>query len=112
MAASHGSVSARRRRWRVSRYSAARSRASERVAGVMVSLAAIEPRRLDQKNGNRHRIDEKPPGIGEQVFTSRVENADHERGHQRAFQAAETSDRDHDQEQHEIENGKAGRETE
>src|SRR6187551_388387 len=76
MAASHGSVSARRKRWRLSRYSAARSRASERVAEVMASLAAIEPRRLDQKNGNRHRVDEKSTGIGEQILSGRIEEAE------------------------------------
>src|SRR6478736_5519423 len=112
MAASHGSVSARRKRWRLSRYSAARSRASERVAEVMASLAAIEPRRLDQKNGNRHRVDEKSTGIGEQILSGRIEHAEHERRQQRALQAAQPADRDHDQEQHKVENSKAWREAE
>src|SRR6185436_7596209 len=94
MAASHGSVSARRKRWRLSRYSAARSRASERVAEVMASLAAIEPRRLDQKNGNRHRVDEKSTGIGEQILSGRIEHAEHERRQQRALQAAQPAERD------------------
>src|SRR5262245_38021666 len=112
MAASHGSVSARRKRCRLSRYSAARSRASERLAVPMVSLAAIEPRRLDQKDSDSHRIDEKPTGIREQIFPARVEHTDDECCHQRALQAAETADRDHDQEQHKVENGKARRQTE
>src|SRR5215510_14916245 len=101
---SHGRVSASRKRWRLSRYSAARSRASERPAVPMVSLAAIEPRWLDQKDSDSHRIDKKPAGIGEQVFPAGVEHADHQCSHQRALQAAKTANRDHDQEQHEVKN--------
>src|SRR5215510_12964928 len=109
---SHGRVSASRKRWRLSRYSAVRSRASERPAVPMVSLAAIEPRWLDQKDSDSHRIDEKPTGIGEQIFPARVEHADHKRRHQRALQAAEAADRDDDQEQHEVNNRKTRGEAE
>src|SRR5262245_12736815 len=98
MAISQGSASATRKRCRRSRYSAARSRARSRPVASMVSLAAIEPRGLDQEDSDRDGIDEKAAGIGEQIFSTSVEHAEHQRGEQRAFQAAQSADCDDNQE--------------
>src|SRR5476649_2310525 len=77
MATSHGSTSAGLKRWRRSRYSAARSRACLRSAAtVTVSLAAIEPRRLDQQHNHGDRVDEKAAGIRQQIFSGGVEYAE------------------------------------
>src|SRR5581483_5364710 len=78
----------------------------------MVSLAAIEPRRFNEKDSDRHRVDKKAACIGEQIFSGSVEDTENKRGEQSALQATKPSDRDHDQEQHEVENGKARREPE
>src|SRR5690242_13497258 len=108
IATSHGSASAVRKRWRLSKYSAARSRACPRL--IMASLAAIEPCRFHQEDGHGNRVDEKSAGVREQIFSGGVEDAQHQRGEQRAFQAAQSPDRDDNQEQHEIKHRKTGRE--
>src|SRR6185437_6252391 len=108
-AISQGSASAGRKRWRRSRKSAARSRAWPRSIRAVVSLAAIETCRLDQKDRNSDRIDEKTAGIGEQIFPGRVEHAQHQCRKQRALQAAQAADRHHDQEQHQVKHRKTRR---
>src|SRR6185437_11435656 len=111
IASSHGNASGHWNLCRLTRYSAARSRAAIRSL-LLVSLAAIKPRRLDQKHRDRNRVDEKPAGIGQQVFSGRVEYAEYKSGQQRALEAAKPADRDHNQEQHEIDHREAGREAE
>src|SRR5262245_46653439 len=112
IAISHGNASAGRKRWRPTRYSAVRSRACPRLVVAMMSLAAIEPRRLDQQDGHSHCIDEKPAGIREHIFSSGIENAEHQRSKQCALQTAEPADRNDDQEQHQIKHREAWREPE
>src|ERR1017187_1289002 len=114
-AITHGSASGQRKRWRRNKYSAARSRDWWRAALVMacalsallLSLAAIEPRRLHEQHQNRDGVDEEAAGICQQIFSGSIENPEHQRGEQRAFQTAKPADHDHDQKQHEIEHGKA-----
>src|SRR6516162_5659075 len=103
MAISHGNASARRKRCRLARWSPPRSRA----VAPGVSLAAIEPRRLYEENDDRHRVDEKAARIGQQIFATGVEYAEHQRREQCSLQAAKAPDRHHDQEQHQIEHRKA-----
>src|SRR5215831_20623526 len=77
-ASSHGSASAQPKRWRSSRYSAARLRAISWAAWTVVLLAAIETCRLDEEDGNSHRVNEKSSGVGKQIFASGVEDAEHQ----------------------------------
>src|ERR1700751_959276 len=112
-AISHGSASIGRRRWRAARKRAARSRACGSATAPGRSLsAAIEPCRFDQQNYNRDCVDEEAAGVGIQIFAGGVANAEHERGNQRAPQSPGAAHRHHQQEEHEVENGKARREAE
>src|SRR5215831_12785211 len=111
-ATSHGSASAARKRWRLSRYSAARSRACPRSTALMVSFAAIEPRRFHQEDSHRDRVNEEAAGVGEQIFARGIENAEHQRGKQRAFQASKPPDCNDNQEKHQVKHGKARRQAE
>src|SRR5262249_35649479 len=77
----------------------------------VVSLAAIEPRRLYEKNDDSHRVDEKTARIGQQVFPTGVEYAENQRSEQCSLQTAKAPDGHNDQEQNEIKHRKAWRET-
>src|SRR6185437_1808450 len=108
MAKSHGSASVGRNRWRLTMYCAARSRAlSDAVGAFMMSLAAIKPRRFDQKHEHGDRVNEEATRVGKEIFARGIANAEHQRRQQRAFEAAEPTDGDDDQEQHEINDGEA-----
>ena len=82
---------------------------ARRACHAFVSLAAIEPRRLYEKDDDRHRVDEKPARIGQKIFAAGIEYAEHQRREQRALQAAKATDRHHNQEQHQIEHRKTWR---
>src|SRR3982074_1266880 len=117
-ASPQGSASHICRRWRSARKATARARAdafdpsgaAELVASA--SVTAEKPRRLDQQDQDRQRVDEKAAGVGKHVFARGVADAEQDRGHQRALEAAEAADRPHQQEEHEIEQRKARREAE
>src|SRR6185312_4993145 len=98
IATAQGSSSTQRKRCRCERYSAARSRAWPRAAAGLL-LSAIEPRRLDQEDEHRDRVDEEAAGIREQIFAGGVEDAEHQRREQRSLEAAEPADGDDEQEQ-------------
>src|SRR5665213_4300943 len=111
IASSHGTASGHWKRCRRTRYAAPRSRASMR-AGFLPSLAAIKPRRFDEQHQHGDGVDKKSTGIRVQIFSGGIDNAKHEGRQQRALQAAEAADRDHDQKQHEIDHGETWREAE
>src|SRR5215472_7040460 len=108
-ASSQGRSSHGLKRCRRARYAAARARASGgAVAGVMVvSVAAIEARRLDKQDQHRDRIDDEAAGPRIDVFAGGVADAEQDRGEQRALEAAEPADRDDEQEEHEVEHREA-----
>src|SRR6185312_8495584 len=110
---SQGNSSSQRKRWRRMRYCAALSRAPARPLPCGVaSLTAEESGRLDQEDGGGNRIDEQIARDGKHVLAAGIENADHQRGEQRAFEAAEAADGDDDEEQHEVKHGKRRRQAE
>src|SRR4030088_2362720 len=117
-ASPQGSASHIWRRWRSARKATALARAdalgpsgaAELVASA--SVTAVKSRRLDQQDQHGQRVDEKAAGVGEHVFAGGVADAEQDRGHQRALEAAESADRHHQQEEHQIENRKARREGE
>src|ERR1700736_2198291 len=116
-ASPQGSASHICRRWRSAKKATARARAdalgpsgAELVASA--SVTAVKPRRLDQQDQHRQRVDEKTAGVGEHVFARGVADAEEDCGHQRALEAAESADRHHQQEEHEIEHRKARGEAE
>src|SRR4249920_1533407 len=111
IATSQGNASVKRKRWRLSKYSAARSRACPRLIALVMSLAAIEPRGLDQENKDSNRINKKPAGVGEQIFAGRIEDAEHQRRQQSSFETAQPANGDDDQEQHEVKHRETGRKT-
>src|SRR5580692_4355761 len=112
-AISQGSTSQSCRRWRVARYAMARVRTSGAgAAAAIVSLAAIEPRRPDEQDQHRHGVDEKAAGAGKDVLAGGVAHAEQDRGEQRTLEAAETADRDDEEEEHEVEHREARREPE
>src|SRR5690349_20243894 len=105
-ASTQGSASKMPKRWRVARNTRARSRASRPTAAV-TSLAAIEPRRLDEQDQHRDRIDDEAAGACVDVLAGGVAHAEQDRGGERALEAAEAADRDHQQEEHEIKHREA-----
>src|SRR3981189_2395155 len=117
-ASPQGSASQICSRWRSARNATARARAdavdpsgaAELVASA--SVTAIKSRRLDQQDQHRQRVDEKAAGGGEHVFAGGIADAEQDGGHQRALEAAEATDRDHQQEEHQIEHRKARGEAE
>src|SRR5215813_5982397 len=115
-ASSQGTASHGLKRWRWARNATARARASgaapDAVTVAVDSLAAIEPRRLDEQDQYRDRIDEEAAGACIDVFAGGVADAEQNRGRQRALEAAEAADRDDQQEEHQIEHREARREPE
>src|SRR3954469_328289 len=117
-ASPQGSASHICKRWRSARYAVARARAdafdpsgaADLVARA--SVTAVKSRRLDQQDQHRQRVDEKAAGVGEHVFARGVADAEQDRGRERALEAAEAADRDHQQEEHEVEHCKARGEAE
>src|SRR5262245_31439459 len=88
----------------------ASARASD-TAGVAavadVSVAAIEPRRLDQQDRDRDRVDEEASSPGKFVLAGGVDHAEQDRGGERALEAAEAAAGDHQQKEHEVEHREA-----
>src|SRR5690349_14975750 len=78
----------------------------------MASLAAIEPRRTDEQDQHCDRIDDEAAGARIDVLAARVEDAEQDRGDERALEAAEAADRDDEEEEHEVDHGKARRHSE
>src|SRR5215467_6058113 len=108
-ASSHGNASGQRRWWR--------SIALMPVSGVTTFaakdlLAPIKPRRLDEEDQYRDCIDEESAGVGVEVLAPGVEDPKHDRRHQCALEATQPADGNHKQEKHEIDDGKARRQTE
>src|SRR5947209_7234267 len=100
-ASSQGNASATPNRWRRAMKATARARESAMgcaAAAAEVSVAAIEPRRLDQQDEDRDRVDEEAAGARIQVLAGGVADAEQDRGRERALEAAEPAARDHQQE--------------
>src|SRR5579883_3672987 len=112
MASSQGNTSQTRTRWRVARYAIAGARAADGAAAAIVSLAAIKPRRPDEQDHHRDRVDEKAAGPRIDILAAGIADAEQDGGDQRALQAAEAAHRDDQQEEHEVEHGEARREPE
>src|SRR5690348_15847794 len=90
----------------------ARVSADGRTAAAEASVSAIEPRRLDEQDQDRDRIDEEAAGAGKLVLAGGVAQAEQDRGDERALEAAEPAAGDHQQEEHEVEHREARREPE
>src|SRR5262245_24274394 len=92
----------------------ARTRASDTAGATVavVSVAAIEPRRLDQQDRDRDRVDEEASSPGKFVLAGGVDHAEQDRGDQGSLETAEAAAGDHQQEEHEIEHREARSEPE
>src|SRR3981189_2021518 len=90
-ASPQGSASHICSRWRSARNATARARADAvDLSGAAdlvarASVTAIKPRRLDQQDQHRQRVDEKAAGVGEHVFASGIADAEQDCGHQGAL---------------------------
>ena len=58
--------------------------------------------RPPQQDADRRRVDQERAELGDPVLARGVGDADQQRGDERAAQAAQAADRDHDQEVHQV----------
>ena len=86
--------------------------AGARCVGAAASLTAIEPRGPHEQDEHGERVDEKSASLGIKIFPANIENAKQHGGKQRAFEAAEPTDRDDNKKEYQIDQGEAWREPE